>query len=248
VPPGLANGLCVAKLSCSFSSCVSAPPPGHPLSGAEAAGLELGITPLRGYGLAPAGRLPAGRTAALSCTTRSARASARSARVGIRIDCAYVQISRSARLQVRQRRRRQFCRPRTAESRVEICWRERLASSSRFPATGPDRSPGAVPDHPRYRGHSSTPVRVRPSVHPCIGDCSDTWHELIPQLAQDTPSSRRPARPRSIGQATRRLFGGRLRQCMRDLLSVLGVDRATVIGHSFGGGVQCSSPISTRAL
>jgi len=71
-----------------------------------------------------------------------------------------------------------------------------------------------------------------------IGDCSDTWHELIPQLAQDhtiiAPDllghgrSDKPRADYSVAAYA---------NAMRDLLSVLGVDRATVIGHSFGGGV-----------
>ena len=32
---------------------------------------------------------------------------------------------------------------------------------------------------------------------------------------------------------------------MRDLLTVLGIDQVTVVGHSFGGGWRCSSPTSS---
>src|SRR5712671_6393700 len=71
-----------------------------------------------------------------------------------------------------------------------------------------------------------------------IGDCSDTWRELIPQLARDhtviAPDllghgrSDKPRADYSVAAYA---------NAMRDLLSVIGVDRATVIGHSFGGGV-----------
>src|SRR6266851_3645041 len=71
-----------------------------------------------------------------------------------------------------------------------------------------------------------------------IGDCSDTWRELIPQLAHDhtviAPDllghgrSDKPRADYSVAAYA---------NAMRDLLSVIGVERVTVIGHSFGGGV-----------
>ena len=71
-----------------------------------------------------------------------------------------------------------------------------------------------------------------------IGDCSDTWHELITQLAQDHTviapdllGHGRSAKPRADYSVAA------YANAMRDLLSVIGVDRATVVGHSFGGGV-----------
>jgi pimeloyl-ACP methyl ester carboxylesterase len=71
-----------------------------------------------------------------------------------------------------------------------------------------------------------------------IGDCSDTWHKLIPELAQDHTviapdllGHGRSDKPRADYSVAAYANG------MRDLLSVLGVDRATVIGHSLGGGV-----------
>jgi pimeloyl-ACP methyl ester carboxylesterase len=71
-----------------------------------------------------------------------------------------------------------------------------------------------------------------------IGDCSDTWGELIQQLAQDHTviapdllGHGRSAKPRADYSVAA------YANAMRDLLSVIGVDRATVIGHSFGGGV-----------
>ncbi|HEX9101601.1 MAG TPA: alpha/beta fold hydrolase [Polyangia bacterium] len=71
-----------------------------------------------------------------------------------------------------------------------------------------------------------------------IGDCSDTWRELIPVLARDYQviapdllGHGRSAKPRAdysvAGYAN----------AMRDLLAVLDVERATVVGHSLGGGV-----------
>ena len=71
-----------------------------------------------------------------------------------------------------------------------------------------------------------------------IGDSSETWRELLPTLARthtviapDLLGHGRSDKPRAdysvAGYAN----------AMRDLLSVLGIDRATVIGHSLGGGV-----------
>ena len=71
-----------------------------------------------------------------------------------------------------------------------------------------------------------------------IGDSSDTWREIIPTLARDHTviapdllGHGRSDKPRAdysvAGYAN----------AMRDLLSVVGVDRVTVVGHSLGGGV-----------
>jgi pimeloyl-ACP methyl ester carboxylesterase len=71
-----------------------------------------------------------------------------------------------------------------------------------------------------------------------IGDCSDTWRELIPRLAQehtviapDLLGHGRSDKPRADYSVAA------YANAMRDLLSVLGVARATVVGHSLGGGV-----------
>ncbi len=71
-----------------------------------------------------------------------------------------------------------------------------------------------------------------------IGDSSITWRAVIPHLARNYTviapdllghgASDKPRADYSIaGYAN----------AMRDLLSVLGIDRATVVGHSLGGGV-----------
>jgi pimeloyl-ACP methyl ester carboxylesterase len=71
-----------------------------------------------------------------------------------------------------------------------------------------------------------------------IGDSSDTWRGILPALARDYTviapdllGHGRSDKPRAdysvAGYAN----------AMRDLLSVLGIERATVIGHSLGGGV-----------
>ncbi len=71
-----------------------------------------------------------------------------------------------------------------------------------------------------------------------IGDSSETWRSLIPLLARDHTviapdllghgQSDKPRADYSVaGYAN----------AMRDLLSVLGVEHATVVGHSLGGGV-----------
>jgi pimeloyl-ACP methyl ester carboxylesterase len=71
-----------------------------------------------------------------------------------------------------------------------------------------------------------------------MGDSSRTWRNLIPRLAADHTviapdllghgKSDKPRADYSVGGYA---------NAMRDLMSVLGVERATVVGHSFGGGV-----------
>lgn len=71
-----------------------------------------------------------------------------------------------------------------------------------------------------------------------IGDCSDTWLDVMARLAKDYTviapdllGHGRSDKPRAdysvAGYAN----------AMRDLISVLDVDRVTIIGHSLGGGV-----------
>ena len=71
-----------------------------------------------------------------------------------------------------------------------------------------------------------------------IGDCCDTWTEVIPGLARDYTviapdllGHGRSDKPRADYSVAAYANG------MRDLISVLGVDRVTVVGHSLGGGV-----------
>ena len=71
-----------------------------------------------------------------------------------------------------------------------------------------------------------------------IGDCADTWRDVIPALAEhhtviapDLLGHGRSEKPRADYSVAA------YANAMRDLLSVLGVDRATVVGHSLGGGV-----------
>ena len=71
-----------------------------------------------------------------------------------------------------------------------------------------------------------------------IGDNADSWADVIPELAKDYTviapdllghgQSDKPRADYSIGAYA---------NAMRDLLSVLDVDRVTVMGHSLGGGV-----------
>jgi pimeloyl-ACP methyl ester carboxylesterase len=71
-----------------------------------------------------------------------------------------------------------------------------------------------------------------------IGDSSVTWRSVIPELARNHTvvapdllghgASDKPRADYSIGAYA---------NAMRDLLSVLGIERATVVGHSLGGGV-----------
>ncbi len=71
-----------------------------------------------------------------------------------------------------------------------------------------------------------------------IGDSSATWTDLIPHLAQtntviapDLLGHGRSDKPRADYSVAAYANG------MRDLLAVLGIERATVIGHSLGGAV-----------
>jgi pimeloyl-ACP methyl ester carboxylesterase len=71
-----------------------------------------------------------------------------------------------------------------------------------------------------------------------IGDSSDTWLDTIPRLARrytviapDLLGHGRSARPRADYAVAAYACG------MRDLLGVLNIDRASVIGHSLGGGI-----------
>ncbi|MDV2475784.1 alpha/beta fold hydrolase [Rhodococcus zopfii] len=71
-----------------------------------------------------------------------------------------------------------------------------------------------------------------------IGDNSSTWQDVIPHLAQnytviapDLLGHGRSDKPRADYSVAAYANG------MRDLLSVLGIDKVTVIGHSLGGGV-----------
>src|SRR5688572_7912963 len=90
----------------------------------------------------------------------------------------------------------------------------------------------------RYRTASSDPDNpVLLLVHGIAGS-SQTWEEVIPALARDYTviapdllghgESAKPRGDYSLGAYASGL---------RDLLAVLGHDRATVVGHSLGGGI-----------
>lgn len=71
-----------------------------------------------------------------------------------------------------------------------------------------------------------------------IGDNSDTWRDLIPELshhytviAPDLLGHGRSARPRADYSVAA------YANAMRDLLTLLEIEHATVVGHSLGGGV-----------
>ncbi|HEX2679601.1 MAG TPA: alpha/beta hydrolase, partial [Polyangiales bacterium] len=71
-----------------------------------------------------------------------------------------------------------------------------------------------------------------------IGACSDTWREVIPALsrrytviAPDLLGHGRSDKPRADYSVAA------YANAMRDLLSVLDIERVTVVGHSLGGGV-----------
>lgn len=71
-----------------------------------------------------------------------------------------------------------------------------------------------------------------------IGSRHETWHGIIPALAKrytviapDLLGHGQSAKPRADYSIAGYANG------LRDLLSVLGIDRATIVGHSLGGGV-----------
>ncbi len=86
-----------------------------------------------------------------------------------------------------------------------------------------------------FRLAGSGPVLVL--IHG-IGDNSSTWLDVLPHLAKkytviapDLLGHGRSDKPRADYSVAAYANG------VRDLLSVLGVERATIIGHSLGGGV-----------
>jgi pimeloyl-ACP methyl ester carboxylesterase len=71
-----------------------------------------------------------------------------------------------------------------------------------------------------------------------IGDNSETWNDVVPHLAEnytviapDLLGHGRSDKPRADYSVAAYANG------MRDLLSVLGIEHVTVVGHSLGGGV-----------
>jgi pimeloyl-ACP methyl ester carboxylesterase len=104
------------------------------------------------------------------------------------------------------------------------------------------RGDGPVREYRTVHGYRRAYVRAGAGpalllVHG-IGDSSDTWRDLIPLLARDhtviAPDllghghSDKPRADYSVAAFANGL---------RDLLGVLGIERATVVGHSLGGGV-----------
>jgi pimeloyl-ACP methyl ester carboxylesterase len=71
-----------------------------------------------------------------------------------------------------------------------------------------------------------------------IGDSSATWSQLIPALARDHTVIAPDLLGHGESDKPRADYAvGAYANGMRDLLSVLGVERATIVGHSLGGGV-----------
>lgn len=101
------------------------------------------------------------------------------------------------------------------------------------------------PDQVQYRTiHGYRRAFVRAGSGPAlllihgIGDSSDTWRDIIPELAKsytviapDLLGHGRSAKPRADYSVAA------YANAMRDLLSVLDIETATVVGHSLGGGV-----------
>ncbi len=71
-----------------------------------------------------------------------------------------------------------------------------------------------------------------------IGDSSETWRDLIPLLARDHTVIAPDLLGHGCSDKPRADYSvAGYANAMRDLLSVLGVEQATVVGHSLGGGV-----------
>ncbi|MDT5036159.1 MAG: hypothetical protein QOE03_1344, partial [Micromonosporaceae bacterium] len=71
-----------------------------------------------------------------------------------------------------------------------------------------------------------------------IGDSSQTWGDILPALARDHTIVAPDLLGHGASDKPRADYSLAAYACgMRDLLSVLDIDRATVIGHSLGGGV-----------
>jgi pimeloyl-ACP methyl ester carboxylesterase len=71
-----------------------------------------------------------------------------------------------------------------------------------------------------------------------IGDHHDTWHPLIANLARDHTIIAPDLLGHGLSDKPRADYSPpAYANGMRDLLTVLGIDRATVIGHSLGGGI-----------
>jgi pimeloyl-ACP methyl ester carboxylesterase len=71
-----------------------------------------------------------------------------------------------------------------------------------------------------------------------IGDNSATWAQLIPALARDHTVVAPDLLGHGASDKPRADYAvGAYANGMRDLLSILGIERATIVGHSMGGGV-----------
>jgi len=71
-----------------------------------------------------------------------------------------------------------------------------------------------------------------------IGDSSATWADVIPTLAKDHTVVAPDLLGHGASDKPRADYAvGAYANGMRDLLSILGIDRATIVGHSMGGGV-----------
>ncbi|CUU58838.1 Pimeloyl-ACP methyl ester carboxylesterase [Parafrankia irregularis] len=71
-----------------------------------------------------------------------------------------------------------------------------------------------------------------------IGDNSGTWRDLIPELARSHTVIAPDLLGHGLSDKPRGDYSVAGYACgMRDLLTVLGIERVTVVGHSLGGGV-----------
>ncbi len=122
-----------------------------------------------------------------------------------------------------------------------------VAKLLRFPRKlrmAAEPAPSALPQVQYRVIHGYRRAFIQAGSGPCvlllhgIGDSSDTWRGLIPQLARthtviapDLLGHGRSDKPRADYSVAA------YANAMRDLLSVLGIERVSVVGHSLGGGV-----------
>jgi pimeloyl-ACP methyl ester carboxylesterase len=114
--------------------------------------------------------------------------------------------------------------------------------SSVVPIAGRSRRRAVRPHHRTVHGYrrafvmgGSGPALL--FIHG-IGDSSETWRNILPELAKDHTVIAPDLLGHGASDKPRADYSIAAYACgMRDLLAILDVERVTVIGHSLGGGV-----------
>ena len=97
----------------------------------------------------------------------------------------------------------------------------------------PPRSSSRVPAE-RRRAWCRPPGAA---ARPWVGQQFDTWRTVLPALGGDPGGRPGPARARRSDKPLQDYSLGAHANSLRDLMVALGIDRATVVGQSLGGGV-----------